>query len=358
MPLLHDPTYFYQLHDHGLYIAAKRYWLPELISDPSDPDNYTLVLLHSTSFHKETWEPALERLLWLAARGQRDRRASRIKIREAWAFDCPNHGEAGQKNEEKLNLPEFRNQFTCAKYAEAVHKFLSAVHRDVTGAEVNFRKRRLLGIGHSLGSNALLILQCIEPVIEFSSLFIVEPMISPEGPEHLQELASYLVASAYERCDVWRQRGYALDSLERARRTRKWDPRIKSLYVEYALKPHPGGKFAKIPYKGFTLVLSRDEEVAMYRESEGCIIPVAALHGICRIIPIHLILGALHDVIPAEVQDAIISLNTFSSISMVDDVGHLVLQEKPDVLGMLIFKKLSESDIAWKPSHPTLKSKL
>jgi hypothetical protein len=169
--LAHSTTIVYQPPDHGLCITAKRYWIPEALETAADPDALTAILLHSTSFHKETWEPSLERFLTLSTQP-----GSKVRIREAWAVDCPNHGEAAFLNEPKLNLPEFRNNcvcqlfsteqrcthtyvdalpVTCEKYAHAVHRFLNAIHRDERGTSVDFRTRKLLGIGHSLGGNAM-----------------------------------------------------------------------------------------------------------------------------------------------------------------------------------------------------------
>ncbi|KAG6843980.1 hypothetical protein H0H87_010989, partial [Tephrocybe sp. NHM501043] len=191
-----------------LITTAKRYWLPELTANAEDPTALTLVLLHSTSFHKETWEPSLERLLLLSVQ-----EGSRVKIREAWALDCPNHGEAGHLNEPLLNEPAFRNNFSCEKYALAAHRFLSdAPYHD---AGIDFRTRNLVGIGHSLGGNAMLILQHIEPLIAFQSLIIVEPLISPAGPTHLNKLRSILVKGAHERRDVWPDRAQAMVALKR-----------------------------------------------------------------------------------------------------------------------------------------------
>jgi len=90
--------------DYPLHTTAKRYWLTEHEAHSCDPDALTLILLHATSFHKETWEPSLERLFKLSSQS-----GSPINIREAWALDCPNHGAAGQLNEEALMQPEFFN---------------------------------------------------------------------------------------------------------------------------------------------------------------------------------------------------------------------------------------------------------
>lgn len=76
------------LDAYSLYITAKRYWMAEFEAHTEDPDAITLILLHSTSFHKETWEPTLERVFELAVRDP-----GKVKIRDAWAMDCPNHGK-------------------------------------------------------------------------------------------------------------------------------------------------------------------------------------------------------------------------------------------------------------------------
>ena len=99
--------------DYSLYITAKRYWVPALESHADDPDALTLIFLHATSFHKETWEPTMERLFYLASS-----RGSSLKIREAWALDCPNHGESAMLNERALQQPEFL--FNCSFLAVPV----------------------------------------------------------------------------------------------------------------------------------------------------------------------------------------------------------------------------------------------
>jgi hypothetical protein len=76
-----------------------------------------------------------------------------------------------------------------------------------------------------------LILQHLEPTIPFSSIIIVEPMISPAGPQHLKKLRSILVKGAYERRDVWPNLEQAMSSLKMRDRTKKWDPRILDLFV-------------------------------------------------------------------------------------------------------------------------------
>lgn len=111
--MLHEAiTYAPHLDVYPLYITAKRYWLPEFVAHSSDPDALTLVVLHSTSFHKETWEPSLARLFSQASLSANSG-LNPVKIREAWAIDCPNHGQSGYLNEQALKQPAYANDCKC-----------------------------------------------------------------------------------------------------------------------------------------------------------------------------------------------------------------------------------------------------
>lgn len=78
-------------------ITAKRYWNPSYYSD--NDDALTLVFAHATGYHKEHWEPTIEDLYDVIAEAGRD---NKVKIRELWAIDAPNHGDAAVLNEEQL----------------------------------------------------------------------------------------------------------------------------------------------------------------------------------------------------------------------------------------------------------------
>ena|ERR1700691_1692948 len=88
---------------YPFHITAKRYWSQAGL-DGNDPNAVTLVVLHATGFHKETWEPSLEHIFDLAIRGD-----GIVKIREVWAIECPNHGASAHLNESTLQQPAFRH---------------------------------------------------------------------------------------------------------------------------------------------------------------------------------------------------------------------------------------------------------
>ncbi|KIM42649.1 hypothetical protein M413DRAFT_444334 [Hebeloma cylindrosporum] len=315
---------------YPLFITAKRYWIPEFERNVSNPSAQTLIILHSTSFHKESWEPALEDLFRLASQ-----QGSKSLIREAWAIDCPNHGESANLNHRVLTEPSFAN-FSCEKYAEAVRRFLSAGPNH--GAHVDFSKRNLVGIGHSLGANAILILQNIQPIPTFSMLIIVEPMVSAKGHEPLDSLRDKLVESAKKRQALWPSREHLKTSFMKPKHSAaKWDPRVLDAFAEHALGWNP-------ELKGFSLRCTPQQEVAMYLDVEGVIKPVEALNKVCHITSVHLILGEVSDFIPHKVQQALIdptSGRRFASLNILTNVGHLVPQEAPALLASHIFNALS-----------------
>jgi hypothetical protein len=207
---------------YPLFLTAKRYWLPEFEQNANDSSAWTLILLHATASHKESWEPTLESIFQCAVKGN-------VNIREAWCLDCPNHGASGHLNERILQAPEYYLNFTCEKYSQAIYHFLNAGPN--YGAKVDFRARRLYGIGHSLGGNTMALLQTMEPRINFESISIVDPMLSPGGSHHLNKLRTILIKGAYERRDVWPDRAAAMKGLKRRDRTKKWDPRILDIFV-------------------------------------------------------------------------------------------------------------------------------
>lgn len=80
---------------YPLVSTVKRYWC---LNSPylTDPDAFTLILLHGTNFHKEIWEPTIEDLF------SGTTKANAPKVRDVWALDAPNHGDAALLNEQTL----------------------------------------------------------------------------------------------------------------------------------------------------------------------------------------------------------------------------------------------------------------
>lgn len=69
-------------------VTMKRY-----LNLGDEQNGFTLMLTHGTGFHKEVWEPIIERIFATA-----NAKPDGLRIRGAWAIDAPNHGDAGTLN--------------------------------------------------------------------------------------------------------------------------------------------------------------------------------------------------------------------------------------------------------------------
>ena len=74
-----------------------------------DRKGYTLVLTHGTGFHKETWEPTIERIF-----ATENAKPNGLRIHEAWAIDAPNHGDAAALNADLLQSGAY--DLTCEQF--------------------------------------------------------------------------------------------------------------------------------------------------------------------------------------------------------------------------------------------------
>ncbi|KAH7888249.1 hypothetical protein F5I97DRAFT_1806658 [Phlebopus sp. FC_14] len=281
--------------NYPLHITAKQYLCPEFESSWGDPNALTFIVLHSTSFHKETWEPTLQCLfdhvLNNSSPAPHDDgvsgalpRFGGVKIRCAWAIECPNHGESAALNDTALQQPPFHRNFGCEKYAEAVHRFMSSKPAD-------FKGQTLIGIGHSLGGVAIAILRTLSPVFHFSAMILVEPMLSPHGMDNVQQLREALVKGAHERRDTWSSREDAFKYLSSRRGAERWDRRVLELYARFGLRTHPTPSNAASSGNQVTLACSREEEATMYLDPTGSPRGLDSLNSFCGRIPVSIIFG-------------------------------------------------------------------
>ncbi|KAF8128236.1 Alpha/beta hydrolase fold-1 [Boletus edulis] len=317
--------------DHPLYTTAKQFWREELEANWHDPDAFTLILLHSTSFHKETWEPTLRHLFdgvltrWCCPAAP--------KIKCAWVIECPNHGESATLNERALQRPPFYRTFGCEKYAEAAHRFM--LRGPTFPTPVDFRREKLVGIGHSLGGVGISILPMLAPTIPFCALILIEPLLSPEGMDKLADLKANLIHGAYERRDVWPSRQSA--SMYFRERTH-WDPSVLDNYVKHGLR-----RCKQVGHEpenhAVTLACSREEELTMYRDVTGPQRGIESLNKLSATIPVGVIFGGKNDYIPRSVQDALVdpaSGRRIQAVRRIEGVGHLIPQHMPAELSRVL----------------------
>ncbi|EKM56754.1 uncharacterized protein PHACADRAFT_141668 [Phanerochaete carnosa HHB-10118-sp] len=312
---------------YPLLITAKRYWHPEHCS--TETDAVTLILAHGAGFHKEHWEPTLEHVY---ERLKEPENAFGVKVREAWSIECPNHGDAAVLNEDALTWG-YLPTFSWEEYARSIHAVLTGLGQ---GIDVDFSRRRLVGVGHSMGAIALMLADTYFPTLKFASLILVGPALLHKL--HPGELQPDPATPAAKRRDIWPSREEALKALQSRPPFKTWDPRILELYVEHGMRELPTAVY---PDKadGVTLKCPRKQEVACYLSDIGRARAYNYLHHLCVTLPVHIIFGTINDLFSVAHQYilTVAAKEKYATVSKVDGAGHLVPQMQPKGLADAVF---------------------
>ncbi|KAH9927546.1 Alpha/Beta hydrolase protein [Amylocystis lapponica] len=306
-----DPRPYYPL-----LITAKRYWLPQEPSD--DPNAVTLVFAHGAGHHKEHWEPTIQHLYDHAhAQGG-------VQIRDVWAIDAPNHGDAAVLNEHTLRwgYPIFDWQ----EYARSVHIFLSGLGTGSTWTS---------GGGSWLpsainGCLAMMLAGTYAPTLKFSSILL------------------FLLEGAQKRRDIWPSRADALAMFQSRPAFKAWDH-------EQGLRELPSAEYPD-KTEGVTLKCTKAQEYACYAEAMGHARAFDILPHLYRTLQVHFIYGAVDDCLPRDVQDYVVGTvqGKQASVRRVEGAGHLVPQMQPRGLADAIWAVLQQDG----PRDGAVQSKL
>jgi len=305
------------------------------VKDPG----YILLFAHGTGFHKEQWEPAIERLFAndKAKRSQNNP----SQILESWSIDCQNMGAGALVNEELLVREP--GVLSIHDYADA---FVALYESGLLG---NLEKglQKVVLLGHSAGTVASVFAAAhFDPpsTMPFHAMILVEPcLFAPAMAEKHTPMYQIVEQMTPLRREFWESREAAHKWMKSRPPWNVWDSRNLALYVEYGLRPlptilHPGKA-------GVALSCSPADEFKAFGSTKESLKAVDCLGKICDVIPVHLVFSARDDMFSREQKD---SLNNpsqgrvFSSVSRVSGAGHLVVQEKPDLLADVIYAILND----------------
>ncbi|EIW53569.1 uncharacterized protein TRAVEDRAFT_133959 [Trametes versicolor FP-101664 SS1] len=315
-----------------LFVTARQYWSSDCARD--DPEALTLVFAHATGYHKEHFEPTLEHLFALL------RGSGKVKIRDAWCIDAPNHGEAAKLNEKTLQWG-YVPIFPWEEYARAVHVLLAGLG---TGVDVDFSTRKLVGVGHSMGATGIILSQTYQPALPFVATILVDPMILPATIDIVAgSPRNPLLEGAEKRRDVWPSREEAWAQFSGRPAWKRWDPRVLKLYVEHGLRELPT---AEHPDKteGVTLTCSKAQEAASFRDRLGRTKAYRYLPHICATMPVHFIWGEIVDSVSEELKQTVMSQGAqgkYASDQRVRGAGHLIPQMQPEGLANALWNALN-----------------
>jgi len=259
--------------ENGLKIVVNRYYRT---SEGSTGEGATLVFSHANGFSKETWEPTIAHLLDTNASSGSD-------VQEIWALDEIQSGDSAVINYGKLGdaftwldggrdllqflllyLPPLsahsqpqklpfvlppQLQDDVSSYLLLDKSPLSPISQKLfsstapkperlsvglgNGSNGRWRRRRIVGIGHSLGGCSTSVAATTFPSL-FSLLILIDPIV--QGPSIDRTAAvRFLAAGALRRRDVWPDRKAAKDNFLQKEFFRRWDERGLESYLQFSL---------------------------------------------------------------------------------------------------------------------------
>ncbi|KAK0441252.1 Alpha/beta hydrolase family-domain-containing protein [Desarmillaria tabescens] len=275
-----------------LVSTAKRYRPSAVIEE-----GYILIFAHGTGFHKEHWEPIIERLYAYGG-----------AIVEAWTIDSQTHGAAATLNRDAIDEPGFT--YSSYHYAEACANLYKT--------HLNGTRHPVVLIGHSAGAASIALVPsfCGKSITQpFSALILVEPAIWPGSMIGIADSPAYKLAcvSIPRRRTNWESRDAVRKDLGRRAPWGIWDRRILDLYVEHGFE--------------------EDKEGVSLR---------CQLDKTRKKVPVHIVYGERNDLFTREKQDSLLRGRKFASVTRIPGAGHLVVQEAPDAVGDVLLRILEE----------------
>ncbi|KAF8452387.1 Alpha/beta hydrolase family-domain-containing protein [Boletus edulis BED1] len=315
-------------------IVAKRYWIGDCPDGPGVSktleDDLTLVFMSGNGTPKEQWEVTIQRLF------QHQQAAPRktVQFHDMWSLEMPNQGDSAVLNEEVLRWGY--DIFSWEVYARGVHAFLAGLG---TGVDVDFSKRKLALVGHSLGGAVALLVTTYYPLLKISSLHLFEPTLAGEsGQDHGYQIAEVVDKQTV----VWNSSEDCLQQLGR----RAWDKRILKLFVEHGLRPLPTADHPDLK-DGVTSKGTKKQLIAAFRDCVSKGVAYRYLPHVLKDIPTHITYGTVADFIPGEWQEDTLhiasgGISNFASVTKVPGAGHMILQTHPDVIGDVLWESVTQ----------------
>ncbi|KAJ7799995.1 alpha/beta-hydrolase [Mycena olivaceomarginata] len=324
-----------------LRVAAKRYRYTGRITR----DGITLVMLHGLGMHKEQWEPILEKLFTLQSE-----KSTFYRIREAWSLDWQNHGESAVLNEEALK--DDPKSASLDLWGRAIAHFLTSGL--VTG-------HRLVGIGYSFGAVGLLLSTRGFQKCPYEGIILVEPCMADEdtwAANHDELHAAFgMVNNAVKhRRNVWVSKREAHQYFMGRFPWNAWDSRIVALFVEHALKDSTD-KNGKACVVRTCPVIHEASAFQANLELGGPQEAAERISILADRVPIHVIFGDTVDLLPEVCRDCVVDRTkrrNVASITMIPDVGHSIIPERPYVVATTISQILDRICSAEAPPRSLL----
>ncbi|KAJ2828297.1 hypothetical protein FBU31_002953 [Coemansia sp. 'formosensis'] len=279
----------------GQKIVANIYSAAEANSRSGKSTGLTLLLAHANGFHKELWEPTLERVF--------AHRSESWYIDQAIAFDSYNHGDSAIANRSSIDSEELSPWTENAQDILAILEQLGS-------------SRNIVGVGHSWGASSLLLAETMAPS-SFVNLIITDPVLHSGSEQSASALAKITLRRRYQ----WNTIEEAQQYFNNHPFFRVWDQRIIDLYMRYGLEQIEDGSLV--------LKCRPINESAVYL---GSIVdsPHATQNLPNVQCPVAFLTGETSNQTPPDHIAKITENMVNCRCVVMDDVGHLLLHQDPD----------------------------
>ncbi|KAF9538742.1 alpha/beta-hydrolase [Agrocybe pediades] len=330
--------------------ASMNRYRPRTTARNPEDSGLILLLAHGMGFHKEHWEPTVQRLFEL----NRTNSVGNPKIVEAWSLDYPSHGEAAELNASVLKRRS--SPLTIRSYTNAFHELYAS---GLLG-EMKEGKQKIVLIGHSAGSVGITLLTTLfdDPGERFHKLILVEPTLwAPEVSGRMTETYRLVEQSTPLRRSKWSSKQAAHDWFRSRPPWSLWDARVLRLYTEHGLRI-TSTKNEKDHKEEVILQCDPVHEAFTFTEIPTVYEVIERLGTLCGAMPVHLIFGARHDMFSREAQDSIMNSEkgrVFASVSRIKGAGHMVVQEKPNQLAEALYQIVCDTT---RSTRTNMRSKL
>ncbi|KAJ2733526.1 hypothetical protein IW152_002992 [Coemansia sp. BCRC 34962] len=278
----------------GQRVVANIYSATGAISN-HERTRLTLLLAHANGFHKELWEPTLERVF---AHKSKD-----WFIDQAIVLDSYNHGDSAIANRSFIDNEEFSPWTENARDILAVLAQLGS-------------PRNIIGVGHSWGASSLLLAEIMAPS-SFASLIITDPVLHPGNNQSAKDLARLTLKRRYQWNTVEEARQYFTNHPF----FRIWDQRIIDLHLRHGLEQVEDGLLV--------LKCRPINESAVYSGSRDD--SPHAMHNLSRVqCPVVFLTGETSEQAPPMHIAKITKDMVACRHVVMNNVGHLLLHQDPD----------------------------
>ncbi|KIJ05175.1 hypothetical protein PAXINDRAFT_21543 [Paxillus involutus ATCC 200175] len=118
-----------------------------------------------------------------------------------------------------------------------------------------------------------------------------------------------------------------------------WDDRVRRIFTNHGLRPVVANNLSG----PVTTKCEKRFESSNYSDLEPTFQATEQIEKVCKDIPIHMIFGK-NDLVPRYSQDSIVDPTKGrhpASVTRLDGVGHMIVQQNPKLLAETIFQCLS-----------------